>query len=38
MITDVHGKGINHIDLSLNSFKKIANPKIGVISVVVKKL
>lgn len=38
MITDVHGKGINHIDLSLKSFKKIANPKVGVINVVVKKL
>jgi rare lipoprotein A (peptidoglycan hydrolase) len=38
MITDIHGKGINHIDLSLNSFKKIANPKVGVINVVVKKL
>lgn len=38
MITDVHGKGINHIDLSLKSFQKIANPKIGVINVVVKKL
>ncbi len=38
VITDVHGKGGNHIDLSLKSFKKISDPKLGTINVIVKKI
>lgn len=38
MVTDRHHKGPNHIDLSLSSFKKLANPKVGVIKVTIKKI
>jgi len=36
-ITDRNGCGLNHIDLSKESFNKISNHKIGKIVVIVKK-
>jgi len=37
VITDRNGCGLNHIDLSKESFNKISNHKIGKIVVIVKK-
>jgi hypothetical protein len=36
-ITDV-SKGINHIDLCLNSFEKISNKNVGILKVKIKKV
>ena len=38
VITDRNGCGLNHIDLSKESFNKISNHKIGRIKVIVKKI